>query len=165
MPNAGDIVRASDLTYKLDNRCRVYKSDLSTQSVASATTATITFSSVEYDPNGMFNNASDTITIPEAGIYAITLALHWQDSVAASDTRVGVILVNGVSYASSGPSADPGTANDSSNSTTNFTGYLAAGDAITARAWQNSGVALTLDGHAPPTSSRLGCYLTVVQVL
>ena len=119
--------------------CRAYKS--SGSHITTGTDLTVaSWTSTEYDTNSAFNLTTGTFTAPFAGTY------HFSGTVAfganATGSRVGYVAVNGTKKIISNVYASFA---DSAIMVVTGTLQLNASDAVTMRAFQNSGGALGYD--------------------
>jgi len=115
-----------------------------TQSLTNNTSTTLLFDTASstpnigsYDPKGWFDNASDNITIGQAGFYAISANVAF--AANATGRREIAIVVNGTTAASVNVSAASASTTNLSVSTNV---YLATNDLVTVAALQTSGGAL-----------------------
>lgn len=109
-----------------------------TQSLVNNTSTAILLDTASYDPKGWFSNAGDSITVNQAGFYAITASIAF--AANATGRRTVSIAVNGVDGGTVQVLASPAASTILSVSN-NLN--LAAGDVITITALQQSGGALS----------------------
>lgn len=132
---------------KVPAMCRVYKS--SSQSISNTTWTAITFNAERYDTAAMHSTVTNTdrITIPSgwSGVYELVFQCDFATSGSGAD-RIGAINVNGASdlvrcrY--------PPQATFAHRIHVATSAYLTAGDYVTARVYQSSGGALTINATA-----------------
>lgn len=106
MPNAGDLVRASDVAVQ---GCRI--TSTASQSIPDATTTTVVFDDEQWDNDGMHSNVTNNsrITIVTAGIYVVTFQGRF--SSANDYVRVFATLqLNGGTELAYGPQVETTTA-------------------------------------------------------
>lgn len=122
-----------------------------TQSIPDTTFTAISFNSnTESTPPGFADQANNRLVVPEAGIYHLEAAAHFDVSAGGTSRRIA-ILVNGVTLARLDAAA---VSANGSVATVGRDLRLATGDLVTAQAWQNSGAALLID------TVSVGVYLS-----
>lgn len=134
----GDITQAkldSGAIGKTTSKCRVYRG--TTQSIPDGTSTLVEWDTIDYDPSGSFDNATDyDFTVPEAGFYLIDAILNLQPQTDGT-TVFCQINVNGSGVARQVLHATQDTSDISPHAFT--LRELAVGDKITVRAYQDSG--------------------------
>jgi hypothetical protein len=157
MPNAGDLVRASDVAVQ---GCRV--TSTASQSINDNTTTTVTFDDELWDNDGMHSNVTNNsrITIVTAGIYVVT----FQGRFASANDYVEVyatLRLNGGTDIALGPYVVTTTAIPPKVLVTT-TDEFVAGDYLEVQVLQNNSANVARDlallGVASPifSAARLG---------
>jgi hypothetical protein len=126
-------------------RCRVYNS--ANQTLTTATEASITWDSEQFDDGGLHSTSSNTerLTAPVAGTYMIILNVNFAGNLDGH--RFAAITYNGTANVIAKSYAEPDTASTSDEALNVVALFkLAASDYVVARAYQNTGGNLDVTG-------------------
>lgn len=158
MPNAGEVIRASDLDVPA---CRVYHD--TTQSMADNAQTVVTFNQEDFDNDTMHSTSVNPtrITFTTAGVYLVNF---YSDLAAGNDyARVAAeVLLNGATVIGYGPLVDKNaTASNGPRPTVTTIYQFDAADYIEIRVFQDNtaNAARNLSANASVAAVRLGSGL------
>lgn len=158
MPNAGEVIRASDLDVPA---CRVYHD--TTQSMADNAYTVVTFNQEDFDNDTMHSTSTNPtrITFTTAGVYIVNFHA---DLAAGNDylRAAAEVLLNGATVIGLGPLVDKASSasNGPRPSVTTIYQFDAA-DYVEFRVFQDNSAnaARTLAANASAQAARLGTGL------
>lgn len=129
---------------------RVKAGTTNAQSIPNNAFTAITTYTTTQNQGANFVASTGVYTAPVAGDYDVRAGLRFTSAAGVVGTQIIIaVFVNGVEVYQSG-SVSQSTSTDSIGASGAWIVTCAANDLITIRAFQNSGLAMTLDGTAPP---------------
>lgn len=141
-----------------------FKARAGTTTIGNNSTTTIIYSTKEYDNQNMYDTSTGIATAPESGIYLVTARLQFASNAAAAAGRLYYIATstNGTSQTNDDITGQIdysyGTSAREYGSVASGLMYLASGDTVRIRGFQNSG------GDVAMNSGSTECYFSMVKI-
>lgn len=155
--DGGDLIAVGSLAGRGGRALGAYIYKNADQSIANNTLTKITFASVDFDAEAMFDNANDTLVLNRAGLWTVAAGASF-DANAAGYREIS-IRGTGLLSGDIVSQRVPATPTTNTRLTTSSTGYFGYGDTVALWARQTSGAALLVDGTAYASTWLSAIYL------